>query len=123
MAAGGDKLAAAYGLRACWSMPIISSRGKVLGAFATYSHQPRGPSAEATQLIDLASHIAGIGIEREQSHEALRESEERLQIAVESGGMGIWDWDTRTNALRWIPLMKMAVENRGIPNINPAATK
>ncbi|MEB3356834.1 MAG: PAS domain S-box protein [Synechococcales bacterium] len=32
---------------------------------------------------------------------ALRESEDRLRLAVESAQLGTWDWDLRTNELKW----------------------
>lgn len=38
---------------------------------------------------------------RKQTDEALRESEERLRLALEAGQMGAWDWDKRTNTLKW----------------------
>ena len=37
-------LAAELGLRACWSTPIFSAEGKVLGTFAHYYREPRDPS-------------------------------------------------------------------------------
>src|SRR6202007_2448701 len=39
-------LASAHELRACWSTPILSSAGKVLGTFAIYYREPRSPSSE-----------------------------------------------------------------------------
>ena len=39
--------------------------------------------------------------ERKQMEEELRESEERLRLALEAGRMGVWEWDTRTNAVKW----------------------
>src|SRR5262245_12418567 len=39
-------LASAAGLRACWSTPIMSGRGKVLGSFAMYYREPRAPSGD-----------------------------------------------------------------------------
>jgi formate hydrogenlyase transcriptional activator len=47
-----------YGLRAVWARPLLSSEGKVLGTFANYHHEMRGPSASDLQLIENASHIA-----------------------------------------------------------------
>ena len=38
------ELAAAHGLRSCWSTPIISHRGAVLGTFAMYSKEVRDPA-------------------------------------------------------------------------------
>ncbi|HEV2426451.1 MAG TPA: PAS domain S-box protein [Terriglobia bacterium] len=74
-------LAAQYGLRACWSTPIKSHEGKVVGTFATYYREARVPGPSEIQLIDIATRLAGIGIERKRAEEALRESEERFSKA------------------------------------------
>jgi len=39
--------------------------------------------------------------ERERLEVELRQSEERLKLATESGRLAIWDWDVRTNAMLW----------------------
>lgn len=39
--------------------------------------------------------------ERKRAEEALRESEERLRLALEAGQMGVWDWDPQTNQAKW----------------------
>jgi diguanylate cyclase (GGDEF)-like protein/PAS domain S-box-containing protein len=57
-------LAAEYGLRSCWSTPILSHQGAILGTFATYSKEPREPTAAEINLINVATRIAGIAIER-----------------------------------------------------------
>ncbi len=47
-------LALAHGLRACWSTPILSQAGAVLGTFALYYHQPGSPSPKRkTSLTSL----------------------------------------------------------------------
>jgi signal transduction histidine kinase/ABC-type amino acid transport substrate-binding protein len=50
-------------LRACWSSPIKNSKGKTVGTFAAYYKKVREPSEEELELINSASHIAGIAIE------------------------------------------------------------
>jgi PAS domain S-box-containing protein len=94
-------LAAAHGLRACWSAPILSSQRNVLGSFATYYREPRSPQPIESALIDLAIHIAGIAIERKRAERALRDREERLRLACEAGRMGVWDWDVVANEVVW----------------------
>jgi PAS domain S-box-containing protein len=42
------------GLRACWSSPILSPQGEVLGSFAMYRHETRGPEPEETRLTEIA---------------------------------------------------------------------
>ncbi len=77
-------LAAAADLRACWSQPIISSAGNVLGTFAMYYHQPRQPTRFDLDSIETAAQLASIAIERTQAEEALRENEARLRAIVEN---------------------------------------
>jgi two-component system sensor kinase FixL len=83
-------LAKSCGLRACWSTPIISSHGDVLGSFAMYHQEPRGPNAEETRLTEAATHIASIAIERQQGDSMLREREARISLAAESADLAFW---------------------------------
>ncbi len=83
-------LAKSCGLRACWSTPIISSHGDVLGSFAMYCRESRGPNAEETRLTEAATQIASIAIERQQDHVLLREREARISLAAESADLAFW---------------------------------
>jgi len=60
------------GLRAAWSVPVISKDGKVLGTFCMYSREVRHPGPNDIQLLDDASSLAGIAIERDRAEENLR---------------------------------------------------
>src|SRR5436305_1294877 len=64
-------VALAHGLRACWSTPILSSAGKVLGTFAIYYREPRSPTALDHSFIRQIVHLASIAVERKQAEEAL----------------------------------------------------
>jgi GAF domain-containing protein len=63
-------LAAGTGLRACWSTPIMSRRGKVLGSFAMYYRQPRTPTGDEARLTNVATHLAGVAIEHQREQES-----------------------------------------------------
>src|SRR6202047_2995153 len=67
------------GLRAVWSSPIISHDGKVLGTFGMYNRDVRHPSPAEMQLIDYASRIAGIAIERDRSKSPLTLAFEKIK--------------------------------------------
>ena len=56
-------LAKGTGLRACWSTPILSRRGKVLGSFAMYYAQPQAPTGEEARLTEAATRLAAKAIE------------------------------------------------------------
>ena len=58
-------LAQGTGLRACWSTPIMSNRGKVLGSFAMYYAEPQGPTGEEERLTEAATRLAAKAIENQ----------------------------------------------------------
>jgi signal transduction histidine kinase len=71
-----------YGLRACWSMPILLDRGTVLGSFAMYYNDVREPNEEDRRLIHTATHLAGIAIARTRREEELLRHREHLEDLV-----------------------------------------
>jgi PAS domain S-box-containing protein len=72
-----------HGLRACWSTPIFSSRGKVIATFAMYYREPRSPTLRDQQIIGQITHLAGIAIERDRAEQALRASEHLARSHIE----------------------------------------
>ena len=67
------KVALPHGLRACWSIPILTRGRKVLGTFAMYHREPREPTVRDLALVDLITQTAALVIDRERAHTALRE--------------------------------------------------
>lgn len=61
------RLALRHGLRACWSTPIVSPRGEVLGAFALYYRAARQPGHHEKRLVQIAADLAAIAIGRHQA--------------------------------------------------------
>ena len=66
------ELAATFGLGSCCSTPVFSSDGILLGTVAMYYRRPHEPSAHDRELIRMATHLAGIVIERARAVEQLR---------------------------------------------------
>ena len=81
-------IAAATGLRACWSTPILSGRGKVLGSFAMYYREPRTPSGDEAGLTDVATRIAGLAIEHQAARESLARTQTQLAEAANAAMTG-----------------------------------
>lgn len=81
-------LAVANGLRACWSTPIFSGRGKVLGSFAMYYREPHTPTGEEAGLTEVATHIAGLAIERHAAKEILARIQADLAQASYAASKG-----------------------------------
>ncbi|MBI5800610.1 MAG: PAS domain S-box protein [Verrucomicrobia bacterium] len=77
-------LAEAHGLRACWSAPIFSAHGEVLGTFACYHPAVHQPTREELRLVELAVSLVGTVVERDRAQSALRASEQRLRLLVDN---------------------------------------
>jgi C4-dicarboxylate-specific signal transduction histidine kinase len=80
--------ALSYGLKACWSKPVISTTGVVLGTFAMYYDEVRTPDDRDLRLIERATHIAQIAIERERTQDSLRKSQANLAHVTRVTTMG-----------------------------------
>jgi diguanylate cyclase (GGDEF)-like protein len=58
-------------LRHCWSFPITRGDGAVIGAFGVFGRRPRTPSTEHRAFLRDAARLAGIAIERRDTHAQL----------------------------------------------------
>ena len=94
-------LALAHSLRACWSTPIFSSEGKVIGTFAMYYREPRSPSPLEQDTIKHITHLAGVAIQRKLAETARRESEAYLAEAQRLSHTGSWAWTPATGEIRY----------------------
>lgn len=65
------ELADAHGLRACWSIPILTAGRRVLGTFAMYHREPRQPTVRDLALVDLVTQTAALVIDRKRTQDAL----------------------------------------------------
>lgn len=81
-------VAADSGLRACWSTPILSGRGKVLGSFAMYYREPRTPTGEEGILTEVATRIAALAIEHHAAREILARTQAELAQASHAASTG-----------------------------------
>ena len=86
-------LALTHGLRACWSTPIHSADGRVLGTFAMYFRRPGVPREEHLALVEIGTQLASIAIERAQTERALRDSESRFHAFMDAAPAIAWVTD------------------------------
>jgi PAS domain S-box-containing protein len=99
-------LAKEYDYRACWSFPVETSAGKTVGTFAMYFREPCEPTAQNLVFVASLTHAASIIISRHQEAEqralaakALRESEARLQAAIDLVKLGCYAWNPQTGEI------------------------
>ncbi len=73
------ELANRAGLKACWSQPILSSKGEVLGTFAVYYKTAKSPGEEELKLLKTLAYKAGFAIEANYQEKALKNHTEALK--------------------------------------------
>jgi diguanylate cyclase (GGDEF)-like protein/PAS domain S-box-containing protein len=100
------ELAGKAELGSCWSEPIRSTQGKVLGTFAIYHHEVNQPTEVNIALIEQVASLASIAIEKIQTKLALQSSEERYSLAMKGTQDGLWDWNLLTNEVLFSPRWK-----------------
>ena len=85
------------GLRAAWSIPLISKSDELLGTFAMYYPEPRTPAARDLVRVETAAQLALIAIESERRQTALQSalidikgSEDRLRTIIDTIPALVW---------------------------------
>ncbi|MBU3076495.1 putative bifunctional diguanylate cyclase/phosphodiesterase [Sphingomonas quercus] len=92
--------ALALGLRACWSTPVFDSTGEVIGTFAIYYRERRGPTGEERSLVDLCARLCAIAMER---HERALARERRARFDALTG---LPDHDSFRVAIAGMPVAR-----------------
>ena len=69
------------GVRSCWSQPVLSTHGEVLGTFAVYHRVPHAPSEADIETITSAANLVAIAIERSEAELALRTAKDAAEAA------------------------------------------
>ncbi|MBA3846361.1 MAG: PAS domain S-box protein, partial [Planctomycetes bacterium] len=89
IAAGGDpcwgsyrEWILSYGIRAAWSTPVLGKDGIVLGTVSMCWREPRVPTARELELVDVATRLMAMAIERAQGEAVATEQRARLLAAA-----------------------------------------
>lgn len=89
------------GLHVCWSVPIRSAQGALIGAFVMHHPERREPSPADTEIMDFVAQTVALVVHRARTDTAIRVSEARLRLAVDHADVGFWDVDFVQDTLVW----------------------
>ncbi|HET6283513.1 MAG TPA: PAS domain S-box protein [Polyangia bacterium] len=92
-------LASRHGLRSALLFPVTCSN-RTWGVLEYLSSRTNEPDLELSQTMAALGFQLGQFLERLENEEELRRAEERLRLAVEAAGVGTWDYDPKTGAVR-----------------------
>jgi PAS domain S-box-containing protein len=89
------------GFAALIDAPLVDE-GRVFGVCGVASASPRSWSPEEVGLVTLIAELIGQALHHQRARDALRQSEERFQTAVEGTSDGLWNWpDVSTDEAWW----------------------
>jgi PAS domain S-box-containing protein len=94
------------GIHAVQSTPLVSRTGQMLGMISTHWNHPHEPAESELRLLDVLARQAADLIERAQSKDRLRHSEEQLRLATEAADVGLWDYDPTSERMFLPPRVK-----------------
>lgn len=80
------------GIRSVQSTPLLSREGQLVGMISTHWTHVHQPTERDLHLLDVLARQAADLIERRKAEIALRESEERLKLAIDAASIGTFFW-------------------------------
>lgn len=72
---GARELTLSFGLRACWSIPVLNNRGEVLAAFSVYYTTPKAPADGEMDTFERIANLVTIIIGSKRAEEKLLKQE------------------------------------------------
>ncbi|MEY9964522.1 serine phosphatase RsbU (regulator of sigma subunit) [Streptacidiphilus sp. MAP12-16] len=114
-------LAREAGLAACWSTPIMSATGELLGTFAVYHRTPRAPRAEDLDLSTVFARTAALAIERDRAEHARRTAYAREQAASADLAF-ILETNTAVSRETHYPQNLQCLADLAVPALSPICT-
>lgn len=99
------------GVAAVVAVPLVKD-GRVVSVFGVHNARPRDWMPDEVALVEEVADRTWAAAERARAEEALRESEERLRLALDATGIGAYAWyiqedravpDARTLELLGLP--------------------
>ncbi|MBD2106312.1 PAS domain S-box protein [Nodosilinea sp. FACHB-13] len=96
----GEAAFAAIETQSLLCVPLVK-RGRFVALLVLHHAAPRPWTANDVALMERIAEKTWLAVERSRAEANLRESEARLQLALNIGRMGTWEWDMQTGTIRW----------------------
>lgn len=90
-----------YGLKACWSQPIINSEGEVMATFAMYYNKVKIPGSDELAFIIRAAAILKVIMENKVYARKIQQMHTMAMQGQELANFGTWEWDFKSHEAIW----------------------
>ena len=96
------ELVQSYGIQAYCCHPL-KARDRLIGTLSFGTKTRARFTPEEVELMRIVADQVAVAMQRIQAQQEIVESSQRLQLALDAGGMGMWAWDLQTNRTVWNP--------------------
>ncbi|RYG65076.1 GAF domain-containing protein, partial [bacterium] len=79
----------------------LRKQGRFIAGLAVHSRAPRVWTETEVSLAEATAERTWAAVDRGRVETALRDSEERLRIALEAGTLATWDWNIDSGKITW----------------------
>ena len=94
------ELVRSYGIQAYCCHPL-KVRDRLIGTLSFGTKTRARFTPEEVELMRIVADQVAVAMQRIQAQQEIVESNQRLQLALDAGGMGMWAWDLQTNRTLW----------------------
>ena len=94
-------IALKYGLRACWSYPVVTSEGDVIATLGMYYTEIKKPNEEELKVIERVTALLKIILENRQKAEIIEDARILMTQSQDLAHFGNWRWDVQNNIVSW----------------------
>jgi len=95
------EIAASFGFKACWSLPLLNKEKKVFATFGTYYNVARKPTPAEMNSAERVRNLLVTIISNKEAEEEILLSKERYDIVSMATNDAIWDCDLEKRTVVW----------------------
>ncbi len=96
------ELVKSFGIQAYCCHPLMV-QDRLIGTLSFGTTNRTRFTPDEVELMRIVADQVAIALQRIQARQEIFEANQRLQLALDAGGMGMWAWDLQTNRTMWNP--------------------
>ncbi|MDO7173266.1 PAS domain S-box protein [Mariniflexile sp. AS56] len=90
-----------FGLKACWSYPVMDSNSNVIATIANYYLTTKKPTRVELELFNRSASFISIILENDSNRKKIESNLELYNYVNQATSDAIYDWDLQKDFIQW----------------------